>query len=125
MAVTHGTPTRNAAADAVVDRVDGGAGAGELRLLTAGAAEVATLTFSDPAFGNAASGVAAAAAITSDSSATGGTVALFAVVDSDANVIFQGTVTGVGGGGDIELSSVVIGAGETVSASAFSYTAMP
>lgn len=71
MAVTHPTAVRNAIADLVVDGIDAGAAAGTLEFQTAGSVEVATLTFSDPAFGAAAAGVATASAITSDSSATG------------------------------------------------------
>ena len=125
MALAHSTAVRNSCADAVVDAIDGGAGAGTLVFLTAGAAEVATLTFSDPAFAGASGGAATANAITSDSSATGGTTTNFEVRDSNSVVVFSGTVTGSGGGGDIELSSTTIGAGETVACSAFTYTAMP
>ena len=63
MAITLSTAARNAAANAVVDLVDAGSGAGKLVIMTAGDVEVATLTFSDPAFGNAASGTATASAI--------------------------------------------------------------
>jgi hypothetical protein len=125
MALAHSTAVRNACANAVVDAIDGGAGAGTFVLQTSGDVEVATLTFSDPAFADASGGAAAANSITSDTSATGGVVAKFRLFDSNATEIFQGTVTGTGGGGHIELSSTTIGAGETVACSAFTYTAMP
>lgn len=123
MSLSHIESLRNAMADLVVDAIDAGAGAGNLVFRTSGNAEVATLPFSDPAFGNAAGGTATANPITSDTNATGGTIANFRVQDSNANQVFDGTVTATGGGGDITLSSVVISPGDTVEMSALSYTA--
>ena len=123
MAVTLTTAARNAACNAIVDLIDAGAGAGTLELLLANATtEVATLTFSDPAFGNANTGVATASAITSDTSATGNaaaaTVAKFK--DSDGTEVLRCTV-GIGSG-DIQLSNNVIAVGETVAISALTVT---
>ena len=63
MAITLTTAAQNAAADAILGLIDAGAGAGTIELKSAastvaGTNEVATLTFSDPAFGAAASGTA-------------------------------------------------------------------
>lgn len=120
-AVTHATAVRNAIADAVVDSVDAGASAGTLEFQTSGDVEVCTLTFSDPAFGAAASGTATANAITSDTNCTGGTIAKFVVKDSNGNTIFSGSVGT--SGADINLSAVVISAGQTVSLTSLTYTA--
>lgn len=123
MAVTHPVAVRNIAADAVTATIDVG-GAGSLIFQTAGLAEVATLPFSATAFGAAAAGTATANAITDDASATGGTTDNFKIQDgaaSDAG--FAGSVTVTAGGGDIELSSVVIGPGDTVSMTSLTYTA--
>lgn len=122
-AVTHPATVRNTIANAVVDLLDAGAGAGTIELHTSGDVEVATLTFSDPAFGAAAAGTATASPITSDTNATGGTIAKFIAQDSDSNLVFSGSVTATSGGGDVELSSVAIGATDTVSLSAFDYDA--
>lgn len=119
MAVTHPTTVRNGLADYVVDQLDGGT----LEFRTSADAEVATLTFGTPAFGAAASGVATANAITSDTSATGGTAAKFAFVTSGAADIVLGAVST--SGSDINLSSVSITAGDTVSISSLTYTACP
>lgn len=123
MSLVHTTTIRNALADLVVDAVDQGAGAGYCELQTSGDAEVATLTFGDPAFGAASSGTATANTITDESSATGGTVAKFRVFDSDATEIWQGTVTAISGGGDIEITSLDIAATEKVSIGTWTYTA--
>ena len=123
MAVTHPDAVRTVLADAVVDLIDAGATAGTLIFQTSGDAEVATLTFTDPAFGDAETGVATAAAITSDTDATGGTIAKARAKDSNGVEVFACSVTASGGGGDIQLSSVVISAGQTVSVSALTYGA--
>lgn len=121
MAVTHPTAVRNAIADAVVDSIDSG-GAGSLIFQTSGDVEVATLTFSATAFGAASGGTATAAAITSDTSATGGTVAKFKIQNgSAADAGFAGAVST--SGSDINLSSLTVGAGDTVSISSLTYTA--
>lgn len=121
MAVTHPTAVRNGLADYVVDLIDAGAGAGTLEFQTSGNVEVATLTFSDPAFGAATGGTATASAVTSDTSATGGTVAKFAVKDSNGNPVFYGAVGT--SGSDINLSSLAVGVGDTVSISSLTYSA--
>ena len=120
MAITHSTTIRNAIADLVVDAIDT-AGPGTLEFQTSGDAEVATLTFSATAFGAASSGTATAAAITSDSDATGGTVAKFVVKSGTPADIFSGAVST--SGSDINLSSLEVGAGDTVSISILTYSA--
>jgi hypothetical protein len=122
MAITHGTALRNAIADLVVDSIDAGSGAGTLEFQTSSGDEVATLTFSDPAFGDASSGTATANSISPDASATGGTMGRFQIKDSTGTVKIQGTVAAVSGG-DINMSSLSVGAGDTVTLSSLTYTA--
>ena len=125
MGLTLPTNVRNAACDAVVDLVDAGAAAGTLEMKTAastvaGTSEAATLTFSDPAFGAASSGVATANAITSDTNAAGGTVGFFTIFDSNALAVIQGIV-GLSGS-DINLSSLAVGATDTVTITSLTVT---
>jgi len=121
MAVTLTTAARNAACNAIVDLVDAGAGAGTLVFYAADTTtEVATLTFSDPAFGNASTGVATASAITSDTSATGGTTTVAKLLDSGATEVLRCSVGT--SGADINLSNNVIVAGETVAITALTVT---
>jgi hypothetical protein len=119
MAVTHGTPTRTAIATAVLGEIDAGT-AGSLIYRTSGAAEAATCVLS------LTSGVVSGAvltfnAITDDSSATGGTVDNFTIEDSSSVEVLAGSVAT--SGGDINLSSLSIGVGDTVSTSSLTYTA--
>ena len=118
MAATHPTATRDGIVDYVVDQLDGGT----VEYQTSGDAKVAACTFGTPAFGDSASGVATANAITDDLSAVGGTITKAQLKASGGTAIVNCSVTATGGGGDIELSSVVIGATERVATDALTYT---
>jgi hypothetical protein len=123
--------------DALVDAVDGGAGAGLCKIYTGSAPAavetaatgtlLGTLTFSDPAFGAAADqnpgALATANAITDDTSADAtGTAGYFRVMDSNLVQLWQGDITATGGGGDMELNSVAISAGAAISITSFTVT---
>ena len=130
MAFRLGTTMRNNATNGVVDTIDQGAGAGTVKVYTGsqpGSVGGAygtlrgTLTFSDPAFGASATGVATASAITSDTSAdNSGTAATFALMDSDANVLADGTC-GLGSG-DLSFDNNVIVAGGVIAISSMTIT---
>ena len=123
MAVTHPTLVRTGIADFVVDQLDEGTPPGTLVFQTSGDVEVATLTFANPAFGAASNGTATAGAVVSDTSATGGTIAKARWKNNAGTDKVLCSVTATGGGGDIELSSVVVSAGQTVSLSSLTYSA--
>lgn len=122
----------SAAADAVVDLCDAGAGAATLRIYDgtapatadtalSGNTLLAQLTMSDPAFGSASNGVATASAITQDSSADAtGTATFFRILDSNGTVVLQGTVGT--SGCDLNLNTTSIVAGATVSVTSLTYT---
>lgn len=124
-AVTHPAAVRQTIGDTVLALLNVG-GAGKIVMQTAGAVTVATLTLSATSFGATnGSGVATANAISSDTNAVGGTIAK-AELQSNASVAkILCSVTATGGGGDIQLSSVVVSAGQTVSMSSLTYTATP
>ena len=125
MAVTHPTAVRTGIADFVVDQLDEGTPPGLLVFQTAGSVTVATLTFSNPAFGGAVAGVATASAITSDTNAAGGTTTKAELRNAAGTPKILCSVTATGGGGDITLSSAIISAGQTVSMTSLTYTATP
>ena len=130
--------TAIAACDAVVDRLDLNSptpGYIEIRTGTqpadpdtvATGTLLATLTLSDPAFGAAADGnpggVATANAISDDTSADAtGTAAWFRAYAGGGTAILDGDVTATSGGGDLELNTVSITAGGTVSITAWTVT---
>lgn len=119
---------RSRAADAVLVR----ANSGSLRIYSGsvpadidaglGAAVLlATLPLSASAFGAASSGVATANAITSATAAASGTASFFRVLESDGTTgVYQGTVGTTGA--ELNLSTVSILAGGTVSVSSMTYT---
>jgi hypothetical protein len=128
------TAARSVAADAVVDLVDAGTPPGLLRIYSgtppadvnaalSGNTLLAELTFSTTAFGAAASGVATAAAITSDSSANAtGTATFFRVVNAAGTAIMQGTAGEAADNCDMTLSDKTITSGQGVLISSFTYT---
>lgn len=129
MAITLETIGRNAAANAVVDLIDAGTGAGYVTITTAADAVLATVDLNEPAFGDAATGVATAdvdplpTATFSDS----GTAAKCKVYDGDDTLVFQGTVTDNGGTGDMKFdrpdgAGTDVVEGDSVSISSFTYT---
>ena len=128
MAVTHPTAFRDTVADLVdstlsttaklVFRLTGTAG-------TPGTA-VATLSFGNPAIGASSSGTITANSITSDTNATGNAspVATATMETGAGTVIVHCAVAA--SGSDINLTGgLTIGAGDTVSCSSLTYTAMP
>jgi hypothetical protein len=125
MSLTHGTPTRTAAADCVVDRVDGGS-PGLLKIRN-GSTVLATIVLANPAFGAASAGVAALLGTPLSVAASGGGAGTnadnFQICSSDGTVIFAGSVTATGGGGDLTLDNVSIATGQTVTVTSGSYTA--
>jgi hypothetical protein len=130
MALTHVTAIRNALADLVVDAIDAGTAdaAGDTQIGTAGfAAILAEIDFANPAFGAAAGGTATALGVPLEDSnaAGGGTASVFRCRDRDNAEVFQGVVTGTGGGGDMELSSTTINPGDAVRINSFTYTSSP
>ena len=126
---------QNAACDAIVDLIDGGAAAGTLAIRTgvppATCAAVdtgvllGTLTFSDPAFGAAAAGVATVTpSITSDSSAdASGDAGHFRVKDSNGVVIMQGTAGEAADAPvDMQFDEKTIVAGGVIACTSFTVT---
>ena len=127
MAVTHPTAVRTLIADLVVDQLDLNTPPAKLVFLTAASAMVSTLTLPNPAFGAAASGIATAGTIVSDTAAAGNAspITKAELRQGGATPIILCSVTATGGGGDITLNSVNISAGQTVSITSLTYAAPP
>lgn len=125
---------QQAACNAIVDLLDAGAGVATLEIRTGAPPAtpatadsgtlLATLSFSDPAFGAAnSSGVATANSITSDTDAdASGDAGHFRVKDSDSNVIFQGTAGEAADSADMTFDEKSIVAGGTVACSSMTVT---
>lgn len=127
MAVTHSTPARNAATDAVTALI-GASGKLAFRLSgTVGApgTVVATLSLSATAFGASSTGTATANAITSDTNAAGNAspVATATLQTSAGTVVIHCAVAA--SASDINMTNgLTVAAGDTVSCSSLTYTAL-
>lgn len=119
MAVTHGAATRTNLATQVLTDIDVGT-AGSLVFRASDSAEIATLPLSAIA-GVVAGAVLTFNALTDDTNATGGATTNFTVEDSAQVMVIAGSVAVTGG--DINLSSTNISAGDTVSVTSLTYTA--
>lgn len=132
MAIRLAAAARNAAADAVVDLIDGGPAAGTLKIYTGSVGAnadttpagtlLATVAWADPAFGAASSGTATATDPASVNASATGTAGCFLVEDSTGANVFDGTVTATGGGGDLTLSTTSLVSGSPVDITSFTYT---
>jgi hypothetical protein len=128
VAVTHPTAFRDTVAD-LVDSTLSTTAKLKFRLTgTAGSpgTAVATLSFGNPAFGASSSGVITANAITSDTNATGNASPVAtATLETGAGTVVVHCAVG-SSGSDINMTGgLTIGAGDTVSCSSLTYTAMP
>lgn len=129
-----GTTCRNAAADGIVDAIDGGTPPGRMEHRTgsqptnvndaSSGTLLGTNLFSNPAFGAASSGTATANSISSDTNAdNSGTAGYFRVytgAGGDTAALFQGN-TGTSGT-DLVFDNNVIVAGGTIAISSFTIT---
>lgn len=116
---THPSAVRNGIADFVLGQCAGG----DLLFLAAGGEVIAVLALSTPAFGMADKGIAEAYQIRSDPSANGGRIARAVLRSSIGIVKVMCTVTEIDGApdpdtgrpGDIEVESLIVMPGQTVS----------
>jgi len=126
MAVTLTTAARNAACDAIVDLLDGGAGdaAGDITFATSGAAlNLCTCAMSNPAFGAASTGVATASAISQGTVSGSGNPSTIAVAlfRNRANTEIFRCAVGTSGS-DINLSSVSVSDSDTIDITSLTFT---
>jgi hypothetical protein len=123
--LTHGTATRTGLCDFCVDRLDAGAGNGKIKL-RAGATVLATVTLPKPAM-SAASGPSASllGVPLAFTGAASGDADNFQATDSTDVVVFAGSVTATGLGGDLTVANVTIANGQAGQITGGSYTAPP
>jgi hypothetical protein len=126
--------SRNAAANAVADLIDAGAGSGLLRIysgsqpasadLAATGTLLATFILNDPAFGSAGSGTTtlSVAPSLSTTGLAAGDAGWFRAVDSTGATVLDGSVTAAGGGGDLIVSTITVSIGLTLQLTAGTIT---
>jgi len=127
----------SAAADGVVDLIDGGTGAGSIELWS-GAMPADTTTapggdllceidYADPAFGAAAAGVATANGTplsgTGTAAAGAGTeIGFYRINDGDGTTIWQNDTVATSGSTGLVLNTTSVSEGVTVEVSSHTYT---
>jgi hypothetical protein len=130
------TAQRNAACDAMVDRIDAGTGAGTIKIRTgspptnvndaSSGTLLGTCTFSATAFGASSSGTATAASITSDTSADAsgdaGHFRVYQGAGGDTAAEWQGTAGNSGDSPDMTFDNKSIVAGGTIAISSYTHT---
>jgi hypothetical protein len=124
MAVVHATDTRDAFADFIASQLADG----WIELWTAADVMIADgLDFdATTPFAPSSGGVIVANAIDPDTGVSGtGVVTKAVFFTTGGDEVLRCSVTATGGGGDIELSSVSLTAGQSVSISSLTYAAAP
>lgn len=123
MAVTHDTALRSTLADAVDARINTGSGTAKVRL-RASTTTIVDFDLDNPAFGAASSGVITLAGVPIEATAGAtGVVDNAQILDRDGSAAVACSVTGIGGGGDIEVSNVNIASGQDCTLESLTYTA--
>jgi hypothetical protein len=124
MALTLTTNARNGACNGVVDLIDAGVGTTGGVLMIGTAAMATTLVsnmFAATAFGNAATGVATAAAISDGTAVAAGTAAAAKIVDKAATDVITG-LTVATSGANINLTNTTIAINDVVSITSMTVT---
>lgn len=113
MSLTLQNSVRTVLCDAFVDLLDAGSGTATMTICESDDTVLSTHNLSDPAFGAAANGVSTANTIADATAGATGTAAKNRWYDKDSALVFEG-VTATSGG-DIDLNSLSIASGVTVS----------
>jgi hypothetical protein len=123
MAVNYNAALKSTRMAAVITAVDAGSGPGTLEICTSSYASVlATITLADPSFTESGGVITMAGVPRSDTSADNtGTAAVARIKDSTGTVVISGLTVGAGTG-DIQLNSVSIASGQSVSITAGTIT---
>jgi len=129
MALKLTTNTRNVVADAVGDLLING---GTLQIRTGSAPAsadnaatgtlLATFTLPSPTFGSPSNGTVTAVAITDATAGNTGNAGYYRVLNNSATTLWQGAVTAVGGGGELQLDTIAITTGNLVHINSWTIT---
>lgn len=128
------TATRNAIVDAVVALIDADAGAGTVKIYdgtqpananTAITTQtlLATVNLATTSFAASSGGTATASDPASVNAVATGTASWFRCADNTGDTVFDGDVTGSGGGGTMQLSTTALVSGSPVDVTSFTITA--
>ena len=121
MALTLETGLRNDLANQIDDSINTGGGTANMKFEDAADVEIATIDFQNPAFGAAAAGVITLQGTPlEDNNTDAGTIEHFSIYARSGTKQLEGVV--LVAGGDINITSLVIGSGDTIELTSFSIT---
>lgn len=121
MAITLEDVARNAANDAVVGLCDVG-GTGKLKIRE-GATVLAEFALAATAFGASVAGSATANGLPLGTTGiAAGTADNYQVTQNDDTLLWSGTASGTGGGGDLELDNPVIAVSQAVNITSWAHS---
>lgn len=123
MGVNHPIEVRNQYCTFLLSQLDEGESPGVLELQTQEGKCVATFALSKPAFAPPIDGISQLNTISPDIGAIGGRVAKAVFKNGNHKEVFSCSVTGFDGGGEIELSTIMIPKGLEVHLPHVSYEA--
>jgi hypothetical protein len=123
MTLTHATAVRNAQADAVDDAVNTGTGTAQF-IARASTTVLVAFNLPNPAFAAASGGdLVLNSTPIAGTGVAAGAADNFLLVDRDAGTVLSGSISGPGGGGDVEASNINIAVDQDCSLESFTYTA--
>ena len=134
MSLSFSTTTANLLLTQITNQIDAGSGSGTIMIYSgtipasgdtalSGNTQLAHLVCSKPSSPAPSAKTLTFSSIAQDTSADAtGTASFFRILDSNANVIVQGSVTVVGGGGDLQMNTTAIISGGPVQITACSFT---
>ena len=134
MSLSFSTTTGNLLLTQITNQIDAGSGPGTIMIYSgtipasgdaalSSNTQLAHLVCSKPSSAAPSAKTLTFNPITQDTSADAtGVASFFRILDSNANVIVQGAVTAVGGGGDLQMNTTSIVAGGPVQITACSFT---
>jgi len=121
--ITHAGNVRTAIANSITNGIDQSATAGVFRLFTVDDIAIVSIVGDKPFFESAIAGEIQMSGLPRIESTAGGIAYYFTLADGDLTHHITGTVSGIGGGGDIELSTTTITGGKLFELRGLTYTA--
>lgn len=125
MATRLSVASRNAALTSITAQLDAGTSNGYIQIrsgsqpasITTAATGtlLGTLTLSDPAFGAASNGSITANVIGNDTADASGTAGWFRAYNSNGQAVIDGSITSIGGSGDMNMSDITVMSGSPLS----------
>lgn len=123
MSLTHDTAVRNALADLIDTLVNTGSGTAIMRFRD-GTTTIVDIELQNPAHGAASSGTIELAGVPlSENAVATGDIDNYQVLDRDGTLIYSGSVTATGLGGDITMNNISVNSGQEVSITEYDYSA--